>query len=378
MTDDGMDAIFIEKFDVSNPLDAVAIKDIIDVKGSRTTAGSEYLANHNGVSDEDATCLAPLRKAGIELVGKTNLAEVAFGTSGKNIWSGTPQNPFGSEFIPGGSSSGSAVAVAKRLCHFALGTDTGGSIRIPAACCGIVGLKPTFGTISTLGVRPLAPSMDVVGPMARNCSDLRQAFGLLAPYIETPKTGLDRLSRLRVSGVDPKIEEAIDHALDAAGLIAEESSLSEQDWSDGIDIGDYMLWAEAADANSHLLPNWDKFQNCEKFHIASRMRADNQLFFQMIKRRNNWSYRLRNTLEDEGFLITPTIECFTPTFKRLEREEVKMARFTIPVNLAGLPAIAFPLPTNGPIPASMQIIGAEHSEYHLMTIAQQIEDAISQ
>jgi amidase len=151
----------------------LAVKDLIDVEGVPTTAGSRALAEAARPADGDAACLAGARAAGAVIVGKANLHELAYGGAGINEWFGTPVNPLDPGLLPGGSSSGSAVAVASGEADLAYASDTGGSIRIPAAFCGITGLKTTHGRIPLAGVWPLAPSMDTIGPMARDVAGYR-------------------------------------------------------------------------------------------------------------------------------------------------------------------------------------------------------------
>src|SRR5438270_2299875 len=151
----------------------IAIKDIIAVKGLRTTAGSRVLADH--IAQEDATVVKQLRKAGAILLGKTNTHEFAYGT-----YTPPTRNPWDHTRIPGGSSGGSAAAVAASISLGAIGSDTGGSIRIPAACCGVTGLKPTYGRVSCYGVIPLSWSLDHVGPMGRSAEDCAGIFDAIA------------------------------------------------------------------------------------------------------------------------------------------------------------------------------------------------------
>src|ERR1700677_1207855 len=149
----------------------LAVKDLIDMKGVVTTAGSEYLAKTGSPAARDAKCLEMARGSNVAIVGKTNLTEFALGSSGINDYFGTPKNYLYNKhrLIPGGSSGGSAVAIEDNTADVALGTDTAGSIRTPAACCGILGLKTTYGLVSLKGVFPLSPAyMDTVGPMARD------------------------------------------------------------------------------------------------------------------------------------------------------------------------------------------------------------------
>src|SRR5206468_1634351 len=146
----------------------LAIKDLIDVEGVPTTAGSKAVADAAEPASKDAPLMAGARAAGVRIVGKANLHELAFGATGVNPWFGTAVNPLDPALVPGGSSSGSAVAVATDEADVAYGSDTGGSVRIPSACCGTAGLKTTHGRISLGGVWPLALSLDTVGPMARD------------------------------------------------------------------------------------------------------------------------------------------------------------------------------------------------------------------
>ena len=159
----------------------LAVKDLIDVAGVPTTAGSRALAAIAVAAERDASCLAGARAAGARIVGKANLHELALGASGVNEYFGTPVNPLDPGRVPGGSSSGSAVAVAGGEADLAYGSDTGGSVRVPAAFCGVTGLKTTHGRISLDGVWPLAPSMDTIGPMARDVAGVAAGLALLEP-----------------------------------------------------------------------------------------------------------------------------------------------------------------------------------------------------
>jgi len=192
----------------------LAVKDLIDVEGVVTTAGSRAVAETARPAGRDAACMAGARAAGAVIVGKANLHELAYGGAGINEWFGTPVNPLDPALLPGGSSSGSAVAVADGEAEVAYGSDTGGSVRIPSAFCGITGLKTTHGRISLDGVWPLAPSLDTVGPMARDVAGVITGmtllgFLLLARWIVTSKLGRvltairDAESRVMFSGYNP-------------------------------------------------------------------------------------------------------------------------------------------------------------------------------
>src|SRR6202044_2074107 len=163
---------FITRYDTTGPGVRLAVKDLIDMVGEPTTAGCRAVEKVAQPAGRDARCLAGARAAGARIVGRTNLHELALGVTGVNPWFGTPVNPLDPARVPGGSSSGSAVAVAPGEADVAYGSDTGGSVRIPSACCGTAGLKTTWGRISLEGVWPLSPSFDTVGPMARDVSGL--------------------------------------------------------------------------------------------------------------------------------------------------------------------------------------------------------------
>ena len=196
MTDDSFNAIitWVDKPDEpkQGPLSGkrLVVKDLIETAGIRTTYGSKIYADH--VSDRTAPAVQRLVDAGAILVGKANLHEFAWGVTSQNPWYGTVRNPLHPGRTTGGSSGGNAAALAGRMCDLGLGTDTGCSIRLPSACCGTVGLKPRWGSISTEGVFPLCPTLDTVGPMARTVADVALAWSVLTgkPVPEPRLAGL--------------------------------------------------------------------------------------------------------------------------------------------------------------------------------------------
>jgi amidase len=203
---------FITRYDTVGNGTRLAVKDLIDMEGEPTTAGCRAVANGALPARRDAACMAGARAAGARIVGRTNLHELALGVTGINPWYGTPVNPVDPGRVPGGSSSGSAVAVATGEADVAYGTDTGGSIRIPSACCGTSGLKTTWGRIPSIGVWPLAPSFDSVGPMARDVAGLVRGMELLEPGFVVAETTGVAIGRLRPPA-DPLIDAAVDRAL---------------------------------------------------------------------------------------------------------------------------------------------------------------------
>jgi amidase len=246
-------ATFITRLEAVGGGVRLAVKDLIDIAGVPTTAGSQALADSAEPAVADAPCLAGARSAGAAIVGKVNLHELAFGASGVNDYFGTPVNPLDPDRVPGGSSSGSAVAVAVGDAEIAYGSDTGGSIRIPAAFCGITGLKTTHGRISLDGVWPLAPSMDTIGPMATDVAGTAAGMTLLEPGFTLHAPPAGRIGRIRPAGfdVDPDIDAAIDDALAKSGLEVVEIDLP--GWQDAREQASVVIDAEAAESNRALL-----------------------------------------------------------------------------------------------------------------------------
>ncbi|HWC38028.1 MAG TPA: amidase, partial [Acidimicrobiales bacterium] len=234
----------------------LAVKDLIDMVGLPTTAGCAAVAGDAEPAARDAACMAGSRvaeEAGeVRVVGKANLHELAFGASGINKAFGTPVNPLDGSRVPGGSSSGSAVSVAGDEADVAFGSDTGGSVRIPSACCGTAGLKTTHGRVSLEGVWPLATSLDTIGPMARDVAGLVAGMRLLEPGFEAATSVPTMIGRVRATGdVDPEIDGAVDGALAAVGCGVVEVELP--GWGGAYVAGGTILVSEAAAAVGHLL-----------------------------------------------------------------------------------------------------------------------------
>src|ERR1700733_7221188 len=209
---------FITRYETAGPGVRLAVKDLIDMEGQPTTAGCRAAAERAHPAPSDAACLAGARAAGARIVGRTNLHELALGVTGVNQWYGTPVNPLDPTRVPGGSSSGSAVAVATGEADVAYGSDTGGSVRIPAACCGTAGLKTTWGRVPLDGVWPLAPSFDTIGPMARTVAGLVTGMQLLEPGFSLAGQEVSDMVVGRVPiEADPAITAALDEALGLVG-----------------------------------------------------------------------------------------------------------------------------------------------------------------
>lgn len=355
----------------------LAVKDLIDVEGVPTTAGSRALAETAQPADGDAQCLAGARAAGAVIVGKANLHELAYGGAGTNEWFGTPVNPLDPGLLPGGSSSGSAVAVADKDADVAYGSDTGGSVRIPAAFCGITGLKTTHGRVSLDRVWPLAPSLDTVGPMARDVARAVAGMTLLEPGFRIGSPA-DRIGRIRPAGseVDPRIDAAIDEALARSGLDITEIDLP--GWRAARQTCGVLLDFEAAQSNRVLMADPARRALIGPNVLARLTAAEDVTPADADGARaaqHDWRAAMHAAVVRAGGLLAlPTVPFYPPPLTA--PPGLHFTAFTNPVNLAGFPALALPVPSGHSLPASLQLIGAPGSEELLLATGAVIEAAV--
>jgi len=344
----------------------LAVKDLIDMEGELTTAGCRAVAARAVPAPRDAACMAGARAAGARIVGRTNLHELALGVTGINQWFGTPVNPLDPARVPGGSSSGSAVAVATGEADVAYGSDTGGSIRIPAACCGTAGLKTTWGRISSEGVWPLAPSFDTVGPMARDVAGLVSGMALLEPGFAVAETAGVVIGRLRPPA-DPLIDAAVDRLLhDAEGPVLE---LVAPGWDRATADAALLLVFEAWESNRALAAEGIGTEVRER--LLSGATFDAAAVAAAWAGQQAWIAELTALLDQVDLLVTPTLSMFPPLLEN--GRDLLAGRCTLPVNLAGFPALSLPLRTGGPLPASIQLIGPARSEEQLLAAGAWLE-----
>ena len=367
----------------------LAVKDVIDMKGKVTTAGSQYRAETSPPAARDAKCLRQARQSHVQIVGKTNLTELGLGTTGMNEFYGTPINPLDRHRIPGGSSSGSAVAVADGKADVAFGSDTAGSIRVPAACCGILGLKTTFGLVPLDGVFPLSPKhLDTIGPMAKDVPHLVQGMELLNPGFSTryetakarkPSAKDVKIGRLYAAGTDPKIERAIDVALTAAGFRL-------------IRLGDrFKSQWDAAQANGSTIAIADGWHSDRQYlgkpGVALITQAtirlgeiqSNTAYQAALDARREWRRTLRRVFDQVDVIALSTLKSLPPRKPLFVRSALFEARVlalqnTVAVNYAGNPAIAIPIPLQrrGFPVTSLQLVGPLSSEANLVNAARLI------
>lgn len=353
----------------------MAIKDLIDLAGVPTTAGCRAVAEQAGPAAFDAACLTGIRReeaaGNLNILGKTNLHELAFGITGINSWFGTPVNPLDGSRVPGGSSSGSAVAVATGRAEMALGTDTGGSIRIPAACCGVAGLKTTFGRIPVDGVRPLAPSLDTVGPLARTVAGLVWGMQLLEEgFTVEGATPPPAIGRFRVTCL-PEIDEAIDWVLSDAGFSIVPVDLP--GWEQASEDTMQVIAAEAFECNGYLLASGkvgdDVAGRLEQGRLIGPIESQERVRLESARLR--WTRALTAALTRVALIAMPTLSDYAPPLEQATL--MYRIRQTHPVNLAGVPALALPVATAGPLPGSLQLIGLPGSEELLLATGSILE-----
>lgn len=349
----------------------LAVKDCIDIAGTITGGGSRAVTATAVPALVDAPVVAAARAQGARIVGKTGLVELCLRADGLNEWAGTPRNPLDPARIPGGSSSGSAVVVATGEADVAYGTDTGGSVRVPAACCGVAGLKTTAGRLSTLGVLELSRTLDTVGILARDVAGLALGMALAEPgfvVAAAPAGARPRVVRLRPDVTSVHVDAAVDHALAAAGASVVDVAVPE-----------WEQWC--ADANDLMAAEyWAAQRQClrrpellEARHAADIAAGERISAARVVRCRRSAAHArdvLGALLRDADVLALPTLDDQPP----LLGAEAALTRLTVPLNLAGLPAVALPVTAeSGAIPASLQLVGSWLGEERLLGWAAVIE-----
>jgi aspartyl-tRNA(Asn)/glutamyl-tRNA(Gln) amidotransferase subunit A len=373
----------------------IALKDLFDIAGVPTTAASGVFQNR--VPEKDSEVVRRLKRAGALLLGKLNMHEFAYGGSSVIGFFGAVRNPWLHQHVAGGSSSGSAVAVAAGMCFGALGSDTGGSIRLPAAYCGAVGLKPTYGRVSTRGVIPLSWSCDHVGPLTRSVADAALMLQALAGYdaedltsIDTPvpdySAGLREPKPLRVGipssyfyeSLDPEIGRAMTAVIRLIGKLAQ--GVHDMELPTANDI--VILRAEAYAYHSEMVEkNAGLYQPDTLRRIRSGAEISSAVYIRALRQMGEYRRAIGKVFESVDILITPTSPILPPTIAELlgdvdnlRNKEILMLRNTRPFNALGLPTISMPCGFTGTgLPIGMQITGAPWAEGSVLALARAYE-----
>lgn len=370
----------------------LALKDNIYTKNLQTTAGSLFWKDF--VPTQDAQVVTKLKNSGALLVGKTNMHEIALGVTSNNPHYGPCLNPHDNSRVAGGSSGGSAIAVATGMALGALGTDTGGSIRIPASLCGVVGFKPSYGTVSTRGIIPLSWHLDHVGPIATCVEDVKIIFNIIAGYdskdpfsvknankksksIEKNQIRIAKAVGNFINEADANVLKVFDNAvkmLRESDLSAEEENV---DWLRELSISNRTITqVEAATFHKERLathPDWfgeDVRERLLQGSSASGIDYATARYNQTVGK-----YRFKEFFKKYDVLLLPTVPVIAPPIAG--RDAVEMAKvltkFTAPFNLTGLPAITLPCGKVDGLPVGLQIVGGYMKDKKLLSIAQMIE-----
>jgi aspartyl-tRNA(Asn)/glutamyl-tRNA(Gln) amidotransferase subunit A len=367
----------------------ISLKDLIDAAGVVTTAGSRVL--HDRVAPADATVVARLREAGAILIGRTNLHEFALGTTGEDSAFGAVRHPLDATRIAGGSSGGSAAAVAAGMGLGSIGTDTGGSVRIPAAACGVVGLKPSFGDVPADGVIPLSASLDHVGPLARTVQDASWLFAVLAarppvPIAVRPMMGL-RLGRLTGyfgRPLEAAVNDAVQTALDR--LVAHGAELDEVR-IDGAEIAETytrIVLPEGAHWHApYLDARADRYSPTVRARFLDGRRVLATEYLAAQDRRVLFRRMIDEALSGRDALVLPTLPLVAPVAGTRTPDvggepldiRVAMLKHTQLFNLTGHPAISIPVPAAG-LPVGLQIVGRIGHTEELLSVAAACEAGV--
>lgn len=346
---------------------SVMVKDTIDVAGVATRAGSRALADA-APAQTHARVVQQLLDAGWHLNGKTNLHELAFGTTGINHWSGTPENPRYPGLIPGGSSSGSAAAVAGELCDAALGTDTGGSIRVPAACCGVIGLKPTFGRVSREGVMPAQTTLDCVGPFARNMDTLTAVMAAICSDfvpVELP-AGL-MIGQVAVTA-GPEILSCIEDALKSSDFQLKAVDLPGM--SAAYEAGMTLINRESWLGSRAYVETGLVAEDVAGRLWAASHTSDEQLVA-ADQVRAAFTAEVDAALAECPVLALPTLPEYPIAVADAAdtRALLGMTALVRPFNLTGHPAISLPLVGRSGLPVGLQLVAARGADELLCAVA---------
>ena len=377
----------------------IAVKDLFETKGVRTTAGARFFSEH--VPEDDAVAVKKLKAQGAVIMGKTNTHEIALGVTTNNPHYGTTRNPWDTTRIPGGSSGGSAVAVATGMALGALGTDTGGSIRIPASLCGVVGLKPTYGRISVRGVFPLSWNLDHVGPLARTVRDVALMLQVLAGYDAEDPFSIDQpvddyLVNLEagvrgwrlalavgeyVEQSDAEVLQAVEAAaalLQGLGAVVEKvdaSFLRQAAVSNGV-----MTPADGAAYHRERLaehPDWFGADVRQRLETGRAFSATDYILAR--KTQTEMKHRLGRLFSEYDALLIPSTAITAPTIEGHDAVEQanRLTRFTSPFNLTGLPAISVPCGFNKDgLPIGLQIVSGAWREASVLRVARAYESQV--
>ncbi|WP_321871775.1 amidase [Paraburkholderia tropica] len=357
----------------------IVIKDSIDIAGYRTTGASRSLADV-APAQHHAEVVERLIDHGWTIVGKANMHELAFGMTGINEHTGTPTNPQDASRIPGGSSSGSAAAVGAGLADAALGTDTGGSIRGPAACCGVIGLKPTFGRVSRVGVAPAASTLDCVGPFARDMRTIALTMSAISEMFDL-RVAEGGATAAHVGIVRVEARSEISAAVEAAVRKAElaMASLELPGLADAFSAGLAIINRETSRAFGQLVKTGNLQPDLEaRLRAAANTSDEDVARAEQVRRR--FKQNVDDALQNLDVLVMPTLPDFPITLEQARNgtSVIAMSSLIRPFNLSGHPALSLPVFVPGTaLKAGLQIVGRHGADELVCAVASRIEAALA-
>jgi aspartyl-tRNA(Asn)/glutamyl-tRNA(Gln) amidotransferase subunit A len=380
----------------------IGLKDLIYTKEIKTTMGSAIYKDH--IPGYDAAVVEKLKQAGAIIIGKLNTHQFAYGPTGDRSFFGAVKNPYNLSKIPGGSSSGSGASVAASMCFAALGTDTGGSIRIPSACCGIVGMKPTFGRVSKYGVFPLSWTLDHVGAMTKTVQDNAILLNVLSGYDErdpySVKVKDEDFTRLLHQGVigsiigipstfyfenvDSEVEKQVRQAVEVFRSLGAEIRIIEIPHLKQISLAQQItIESEAYAVHEEILRNHSKQYDEEvKTRLLKGLSTKAYEYVQAQQVKQLAITEFNHALKEVEMILTPTLPILPTDIGQREinihgyQEQVRTAlmRFTKPTNLNGFPSLSIPCGfSNSGLPIGLQLIGRPYDEANLYRFAYAFE-----
>ena len=358
--------IVVERLELGGAGRTVMVIDTIDIAGHPTRASSRALEEAPD-AERHAEVVQALLDAGCRIIGKTSLHELAFGTTGLNAWTGTAENPRYPGRIPGGSSSGSAAAVAAGLCDFSLGTDTGGSVRVPAACCGVFGLKPTFGRVSRAGVMPAETTLDCVGPFAASIGLLIEAMTAIDPSF----SALPTVSGIRIGVVpvaaNPEVQAALDAVLEAADFPLEVMPLPGMQAA--YDAGLAIINRETWNGCGHLVETGLVGADIAARLLAASNTSDAAFTAEVDAALARCPILALPTMPDYPALVADAFDT---------RAAIGMTAFVRPFNLTGHPALSIPFEGASELPVGLQLVAAKGADELLLAVARELVQRLEQ
>jgi Asp-tRNA(Asn)/Glu-tRNA(Gln) amidotransferase A subunit family amidase len=366
---------FISVTDEDGDGPIVAVKDLVDVRGTVTTGGSVLLPST--AARRDAPVIRRLRAHGCVMIGKTNLHEWAFGVTSQNPHHGGVRNPRALDRLPGGSSGGSGAAVAAGLCDWAIGSDTGGSIRIPASFCGVVGIKPTIGSVDTEGVIPLSRTLDTLGPLAPDVSTAARAMEMMSGIPGLVPDSVRPFSELRLAvargwadGLEPELAAVWEHV--AAGLPEIDLPERRRMGAPGLTI----LLAESAAFHRHNLELYpDRYGDDVRRLLEQGLEIDRHAYAMALLEQSRVRVETEAAMEGWDAVLAPVTRVLPPKLDE-EYDRGDVTGYTRPFNTTGQPVVTLPAPlTAGTVPVGIQVVGRFGEDAAAIEVALALEAA---